>query len=635
MRVAICILIALGGGVASGYWGYGSDPSPVVRRVPVDRNVWAPTVPEPARAGADPFDGVASVDGPYPDLISALASVEPLPPVAGDGVITIRVESPEGEPVSGVTVRVTPNDYPWNRSPDRTPADYVRDLARNARWRHESSRVAVTDAEGIARLTGIGEGEYYVRAELAGHEIRIKGQGRHFRAGESGVYVATPVGEIEVRVVMPDGSKAERASIRAENGRAGRSWNWSLSARRKALAPGRYTLSAESGAWKQLRAKGVSVEVRPGKVPAVATLHLKSTRGIAGRIEPALEAGPNSLDLHLVAASGDGIPSLRDAQRNGRNVSVFSMFGQYKFMDLERGDYHLLLASDDDLAPLAHARVQVADDFVVRNFGVADVASSALLTVEVYAPDGSPAEGVRFDGHHRDDEGRETRSRPFVLVDAPGRYRVQHPWPAGRTDGRGTLTLTHKKFATRFVAYTLPRVDAAVVRYRAMRLVRLQVEGFEGSGYEGEILAFMEQPQDPEAVRSDFRWTGGNYVRDDGSWAWTAEEGEYQIRLYPRAGLWALAHTNVQVGPDGATARMAFPKLHTVRVEVDQPIQRVDVERIKGGRQALAGSVRLDDEMRAFPLRGLPAGTYRIRCDGGPATEFSVPTREPVRCKAR
>jgi len=631
VRSGFWVGVALVAGIASGYYAYGERRA-AVPRAPADRNVWSPAGDEPSR---EPFAGVAVPDGAYPDLRTALAAIPSPEPVAGDGEITVVVRTPEGHGLAGVRVRAGPRGGPApDRRPERSREDRVRDLVRRERWKHASRREATTGPDGVAILRDAGDAAYWLSCRCPGYELRRKGRHADVRSGDRVEWVARPVGSLEVRVLMPDGSKADRARITAVRGGTQRGWKWTPDERVHELEPGRYRVHAVAGKHREYRSGETAVEVKAGVAPPVVTLGLEARRGVVGSVDASLvRANRGSLTVHLVPVRGGRPATMRDAE-DGRKQRL-SVDPAFRFLDVEPGVYDLLLGTDRYVAAAARARVEVADSVVVRDFVTPAPTPERFLTVEVYGPDGAPAHDVSFRVRVETPDTAHSSGAPFVVETGDGRYLLQHMWPIGETAGRARVTVSHPTFGNRGFGYGLPRSEPEIVRYRPLHRLDVRVDGLADSGYAGEVLAFLEAPRDPGARRRQFRWTGHNYVAADGTWGWRAEEGHYQVWLYAKEGLWPLAYADVTVRRGGTEVRLELPELHEVRVDVDEPVHEVWIRRTGDRLPRVEGALNPDDDLRTIRLRGLPAGTYRLRCNAGPPATFEVPRADPVRYRSR
>ena len=154
-------------------------------------------------------------------LAKALQEI-PAPPIAtGDGVITGKVQTPQGDPVAGVTVeaRAEGEGIVGDIFGEKEPLSEDEVVRRFVHWYRTSwtpRAKTVTDKDGIFALERLADGKYHLTAECEGYEVSDNTFEGH-RPGASVTLVAHQLVEIRVDVVWPDGTRPERAQIESSS----------------------------------------------------------------------------------------------------------------------------------------------------------------------------------------------------------------------------------------------------------------------------------------------------------------------------------------------------------------------------------------------------------------------------------
>jgi uncharacterized GH25 family protein len=184
-----------------------------------------------------------------------------------DGVIAGAVVDDAGEPVAEAQVVATP-DFWAGESLDRMQ---LRGPAFHT-----------TDGGGAFRITGLPNGKYRLRAARA-----AVGQNAFLEKG-----VAATVGDIDVRLVLPAEGGIE-GELALTNGKRPELASVSVGAktgvpvsdgefRIEGLPPGTYDVTVRGSQFSDHLEK--DVEIGPGKVTDLGTLHLQSGRAVYGRV---------------------------------------------------------------------------------------------------------------------------------------------------------------------------------------------------------------------------------------------------------------------------------------------------------------------------------------------------------------
>jgi len=211
MKAALLSLIAFVAGIGLGYLlGNENDAR--------GRASGPPATSEPKPATAPPAPVQENWQG-------ALDSVEIPEPAHGDGVISGRVVSDEGDPLVDVLVLAVPQRYipttrDWKGSYDSSLDERVREFTKVEKWRDASMEETRTGADGRYRLTGLGREPYSVNARGDGYRFDAIPR-RHFSVNPDATvdFVAHAVVRLRIDVVGPDGTPVQRAVIRSSNRR--------------------------------------------------------------------------------------------------------------------------------------------------------------------------------------------------------------------------------------------------------------------------------------------------------------------------------------------------------------------------------------------------------------------------------
>ncbi len=633
MRLLVVVLLALAAGFLSAYWGYERE-APTPRRV--DGNSWSTKPAASDLSRGDPLAGIDFAKGAYPDLLTALAAIPQAEPARGDGVIVVSVKTADGTAVPGVRITAEPTRFEKEKNPADSEEIHVRNIVRKERWLAAGRRESTTGSGGETRLESLGLIKYYIRVHHPAYEFPRLGRWTSYAAGARIDIAAEPIGLLDVRVLMPDGSKAEKANITIREQRTRHDvWKWNENSRTRRIRPGTVHLQATTGEWDEIRSERTEVTVEPGVEPQIVTLYLETTGGVVGRVVFAERGIQSEIELRLVDDPGDTSYPKRGNSLIGRSRKVGPKDLSFRFMDVEPGRYLLIASADALVGYFASIPVEVSGSVVRLDVPIPAPTPKHFARIEVYDPDGAPLEDVRFGARMDSPTWSFGRSPMFHYAIAPGVYQVLHPFPDGVTEGIGKITLSHADHGSFTHSYRLPMTEPIVHRLQRKQAFELTGEGFVDSGYAGDVLIFAQSPRDPQTVQRNFSYNGGNVLGADGRWRCDAWEGEFQVWLYVQPGLWAIAHKMIKVEGSDARFSMRFPTLHEIRVESDVPVDGFRVESVGDAPRKIANAIDFDGEKKKFKVRGLPAGKYKVKAGEGAWIEIEVPTTELVRCREK
>jgi hypothetical protein len=220
-----------------------------------------------------------SPDAAVASSVTAPTGDDELPPAIGDGVIRGAVKSETGEPIAGVEVRAVPwpprawDDPPDDRDGDDLAADdAVPRFERERRWIDAARRATRTGADGRYQLDALADVKWKLRAEGDGFDIDPGGwRGREEKVGATVDFVARPAVEFPVEARLPDGTRAQRASVRfsrqgKNSRRDDREWRPDWTEAR--MPPGVYQVTGTAGDDDRYGLVPFTLDVRRGMPPA-------------------------------------------------------------------------------------------------------------------------------------------------------------------------------------------------------------------------------------------------------------------------------------------------------------------------------------------------------------------------------
>ncbi|MBZ0137305.1 MAG: hypothetical protein K8I27_13140 [Planctomycetes bacterium] len=398
-------------------------------------------------------------------LSDIIATIDPPPVAAGNGVISGRVLTSTGEPLPGVNVTARPR-YPDRRyAPDATLEQRVRDNIRYERWREASAHAAITDDSGAYELAGLSEAETYnVWCELDGWRFSARGQTGRVEPGATRDWTATRIFKLAVEVRMPDGSLASEARVTVHdvaNDRRQSSEYLGTGAGEIQLEAGEWKIVATGGRQDEYSSDEVVVRTEPGKQLAPLVLTLKGRPGISGTVTLPEALAGTSARVYIVKDPPPEPPVDLQAIRQQRPEQEYVSFydreevastrGEFSRLDIEPGVYRIILDHENEIADWRD--ITVTNDLVTVDLKVPEPDRSKYFVVRILSPEGdfladSYANLTIHHGHGWQSGGGQRA--------APGRDAiwVKRGEPSSRGNGElpeqwwYTLSATHEEYGT-------------------------------------------------------------------------------------------------------------------------------------------------------------------------------------------
>ena len=182
-----------------------------------------PSTPRPA---AETPEEPAVPEGVSADLSRALAAIPvDIEVKQGTGRISGRVATEDGKALAGVLVRATMQQESsswgrrWRRGsgepPDFDVERQVIELVRHDRWNRAARREARTDETGAYVVEGLADAQWSLAAYAKGYEVQpAPGHRVHsVKPGAEISFVARPLVEVAVEVLLPGGQRPKAAQI--------------------------------------------------------------------------------------------------------------------------------------------------------------------------------------------------------------------------------------------------------------------------------------------------------------------------------------------------------------------------------------------------------------------------------------
>lgn len=607
---------------------------------------WRPSSPRPEEDDPEAVGG-----GRYHDLAHALSSIRVPRTERGDGTITGRVLTADGEPLSGVVIRAglrgKPDPSRRHRRGKGPPEDqeieeYVRERVKQYLSGLESRREARSDAEGNYTISGISkdpEDRYYVNGYCRGFEFQQTPYVRDIRDGATVNFTAKSIHTIPCHVYLPDGTMPEKASINVRTGNRSRGYTWYLDTPELQLDPGDHQLQATGGENNIYRSEEVSVSVVKGEIPSSLEIRMKDEPGVCGKIE--FPPGETNLRLQVALLKlSEGAETKPDRLlREGRKASVYGSRQNYVFRDIGAGTYLLGLIFNRQIV-IDQRTVQVGKAMITEDFTMPAPDDSQFLMLRILSPKGTPVAGVNFSvGYRSESFNGSSGSRYQQMPD--GRWRVFHyavKEEQKKPGGTWFVTARSQTLGSKTVEYDATNTKDLTIRFEEPAKLTVTVAGYRGSGMEGKIRLEVRPAQKGRTTRS-YGYYGRNASKLDAEGVQKfgpLAPGEHDIHVQVKGknNRWSgadIVTTHLKAGENSATVDL--PKLYSLTVIVD-------------GEQENA-SFRLSANMKGYwynsdtvkPKGGqvlfdnLVPGDYTLQCWGAThgTMKISIPAQSSVR----
>jgi hypothetical protein len=409
-------------------------PAETPKRVETPRIEPDGTPDRPAEQPAHVFNDPPPAADP---LLAALRAIELAPLASGDGVITGKVQTLDGEPVAGVTVQLAPppnqrNVNPWYRpgdNPDPWEAlpGEVRDFVRYRLATRPPQLAAVTDSSGMFRISGLADMGYYLSASLEDFDFDYRDGRNRYEPGADTLIWAIPAIEVRIRIEPVAGVDQDGLSVTHRVLSEG-AWDrpltnpvdgvWTARVR-----PGMHVFTAVIN---EPRTPGEPylLHVKKDMPPQELTLKVGVVSRISGRVE--FSEGKPMRGLYVVCVplepGVDMNVTLETAVRANQGRSTVTSEGLFNYPVMPPGDYAMALTFSG--AVIDPRQVSHAVGGTVVNFSLSPPDPSECIVCVVSTHDGR-ALGSPYFRIRSLDGNRSSTCMAWEM--APGEYRITPP----------------------------------------------------------------------------------------------------------------------------------------------------------------------------------------------------------------
>ncbi len=258
------------------------------------------------------------------DLVSGL-QVASVKRVDGEGSITGRVVDEDGAPLANVVVRLngrggkgmqTTSPSSVGQGAPELPSltDAVQTAAQSYKAQRASSSETKTDGQGDYRFEQLEDRKWSVKAFATGYVLKADSSYWDVSVGSTVDFTAKRVQGVQVEVLMPDGSSAEKAHLNVRpkgDGNRTTNYEWSADQPFLRLIAGRYDIRGYSSGVDSLKEAELASETQKldleaGLTPEGLTFQLVSRNRITGRIEAPNEYPSSSQFMVRLMALSEG-----------------------------------------------------------------------------------------------------------------------------------------------------------------------------------------------------------------------------------------------------------------------------------------------------------------------------------------
>lgn len=531
-----------------------------------------------------------------------------------------------------------------NTAHERPPERSLEDAVREAAQFHAISRSyqfeACTDPEGHYRFEGLPQAEFGIRAYKVGFAIerRVRLSRSEIPAGARVDFVARPVLNVPVRVLLPGGGLAAEAIVVAsveQNGRARtQNLSWTPDNPNLGFLAGEVELSAVTGVppgsypvdldAADFRAPPISIKLVDGAPIDPVVLQLEGRTGIRGRVDFAEDRieRPVAYVVLLRLTAGQGVDL--DVLARAKSRASAGDGGEFAFLDLTAGPYAVGIKRTRNGHVTTHKVVEVGSAIVRCDIEVPPIDPQDFLLVRALGPRGKPLDGLSFDFQWEDDDD-------FLfggMRDADGNYYLAIPQQVrsayfGDAPGDGLLSLdiSHREFGSKFRKLRGGQRELTV-SFSPPAQLEVVITGNVNSSILGRVAVGLmrvaeESTSRGQGEREELR--GETAVRFEG-----LVPGAYRLSLLIRprksGGSRAIvAMLEVDLGSGKNSVRMVLPQLHGLEIIVPGARERsfVGLSRIAEGEGAWTGSWRSYCDADGHALfEDVPVGAYIVQARG-------------------
>ncbi len=665
--LAVVGVVLFGGGVAAGVLLARGGP-PTLRTVTVAAPPAGGTSPSapPAPAAAAATSGevaaendLASAAVPAADreALRALLARIPGPDIpSGTGSLSGKVTRVDGSPVAGVRVRVRANPPPRHGERSRNryyfedadPLETVTRALDSMRWYAGTTREGLSAEDGAYRIEGLIDAEYWLVPPEKGWTFQPRGgggRGGRFRAGDVVDILATPTAEVDLTVLLPDGSPPKEATLWGDipgGGRTGSSWT--PGGGPVSLPVGRHEVHVTAGDQQEFRSDPTPLELKEGAPPLPLVVSLRGRPGVRGRIEFAPGEEWPWMQVALARRLPGDLPdaaAIRNAALKTASAHAHDGF-RFSFPDLPAGRY-VLAAAPNDAPAAAVQEVEVTSAMVDCVLRMPPLPREAYILATLRGPEGIPVGDAQFTIGYQGKRGSSTNGANVLQRPDGSRWLLIPESVRRRGDeqegGEWWVQATSRTHGTQRASFAPGPAPEVSFLFAEPATVVLRIQGYAGSALEGRVAATL-QPASADGAMIHSGRDNENVPDGDGRRTLTAvQPGEYEVVITPAQNPWdVLAASPVSVRSGTQEIVVPLPALHSLvvtggsgQVHASQRSDSSGGGPVGGRRQRrISRSAQVGANGIAV-LDLLPEGEYSVNTSGKPAQIVKVPGTTEVR----
>jgi len=591
-----------------------SSPS---EKVVIDEEL--PVSPEDSGSSSSP----SSIDASL--LSQAIAEVAVVAEFNRDGTITGEVMTNTGEPVAGVEVTATPGQRP-NREEVSDVESKVRSYIRDLRWLERTRSTAVTDSDGRYQLVVDSDGQYRLDAKKRGFEIRAS-VFREIQPGDVVDFLTKAVVELEVTILLPDGSEPERAQLTVRYGNSSRGERWSQSGRLIQVEPGIISVSATHGSGERGSVEDLDVEAGSGAISI--TIQLTARGAIRGKVRSSPGEVIDTSTVYLVPADVISQPTPEQLLESERVDTVYPG-REFTFSDLDPGGYWIGVARGhrQERALPAIEYVEVESEVVEVQLVIPSLQRDEGVLVYAYSPQGALLNdaGVSFaissERSSSSGMGTKTRLKDGGVLLSPDEELKERLKGDGKF--KKFVTVRHQSFGTEQVAIAGVQGQLVEVHFQAPAQLTLILPDYVGGDLERRLRVAIQrnvESEDLNGRRALANWEGSKKPDLKGEVRFgPMKPGAYDMMLtYVDAGPNSysqdeLLRETIQLAPGQNDIRRMLPQVYSLQVDFPEGIEGGSLQIQRVGQDATRHE---QFEGSSKVVEGLVAGEYTLTAWGG------------------
>jgi hypothetical protein len=592
------------------------------------------------------------------DLGAAIAAVVTEPAPTGDGRITGRVATPQGDPVPGVAIKAVMIMQTTRRTTnDPTLEEEVEAFIRRRKTQLAASRHTVTDADGNYAVESLDPSQQYtLNASLDGYIVERSGSSIS-RPGEVVNFTAMPALIVDVVLLLPNGSIAPDGQItcvRSDAGGRGSSFTsspYAAPSARITLAPGNWTFTGRHGQDGAFTGE-LQVELKDGEPPRRLEIRLEGKGAIIGSlVVPELYVGQR-FQVSLQKDPPSAEPEKRLNTRNLVNTSVHPRMTTtaFTFTELEPGAYRVLATVNLGFGPggepatvLTWADVSLGTERASVELRVPEPPRADFIIVRAFSPQGEQlkdlAVGLTIRSHNSGSSGGEQ-----ILRSPDGALWVRRMQPEERPGSSYgdnwwyVVKVTSRQYGEKEARYERNDTHDLEIRYIDPAHVELTVAGWVEAELRSQMrwsIVAPEAPGDTISLRSR-RWENQPEPEPQPILKFgPMEPGEYDLVLMLslegdsfRDSVRQLYRRRITLGAGMNVLSAAVPPFNSVTIFVPEHVQAHNLSIWPEGQRSIAGrrsdNIHLNLRDRRATITHLAPGMYRLQSPEG-EMEFRVP----------